>query len=82
MAFNKLNWQGNTGGNGATGGPKMHSYQEGVSQATMAASGYFNTVADQIDTGDLVYCFSSSAPSGKIYVATNTANVITTAALV
>ncbi|MEJ0043236.1 MAG: hypothetical protein WDM81_13910 [Rhizomicrobium sp.] len=83
MAFSKLNWQANTAGNGATDAPKTHAYKDSLALATVAASGYFNTVADEIDTGDFVMVNSTATTGGggKIYRAVNTAGVITLAAL-
>ena len=48
-------------------------------QATVAASGYFNTEASSISTGDLIQVYSVSENTYITYSATNTANVITLA---
>jgi hypothetical protein len=71
MAFNKQFWSGNIAGVGF-GGPKMHSYSDTAALATVAGANYFDAIGDEMDTGDVVYVYSSAASGGggKMYVMT------------
>ena len=64
-------------GTNATGAPRLFMYASSADNiATAVASGYFNTYASQIRTGDLVIIAASDVT--RICRLINTANVITT----
>jgi hypothetical protein len=52
----------------------------GDSQATMAASGYFNDAANQLQVGDLIKCYSASLDTYQVYqvIGISAAGVVTT----
>jgi len=54
-----------------------YNYYTADSQATVAASGYFNNVAYDIVSGDYVSVYSSADGDRVLYILTNTAGVIT-----
>ncbi len=78
MAFSKTNYDPTCSGSKGSP-PRIHSYKSTDTLATIEASGYFNTVADMIRSGDLMVVYSSAVSGGgvKIYTLVNTANVIT-----
>jgi len=82
MTIDTKNWSGNIAGVGF-GGPMMHTYSSSDTLATIAGSGYFNSVADEITTGDVIYVYSSAASGGggKMYRMTRTVNTVTLTAL-
>lgn len=58
---------------------RMFIYTTFDTQATVAASGYFNPIGYEIaPAGDFLYCFSDTDNTGVLYILTNTAGVITT----
>ncbi len=67
------------------GAPRIYTYDTGDTQATVAASGYFNAgVANQgvsrdLVTGDVILVWSTADGTFVWYSVTNTAGVITTA---
>ena len=67
------------------GAPRIYTYDSADTQATIAASGYFNLavanqgVAPDLVTGDIIMVYSSSDGTWIWYSVTNTAGVITTA---
>jgi hypothetical protein len=74
----------NPGGSPAGKGPTLWTYKSSDTLTDIAASGYFNSAATKIETGDTIIVYSSAAGSdgGTImYRLVNTANVITTVAL-
>lgn len=75
MAFDARN-VGKCGSDG-TGAIRVFTYHTTVDAiATVVASGYFNTYASQIRTGDIIIC--SATDVTRICRMVNTANVITT----
>lgn len=58
----------------------LHGYVTNDDAAAVAASGYFNAVANRIKTGDQVQCSLDldGTPALRTYLLTNTAGVITT----
>lgn len=79
MAFNKSNYDPGASSKGSV--PKIHRYSSSDTLATIEASGYFNSIEDIINTGDLLVVYSSAVSGGgvKVYTLTNTAGVITSA---
>ena len=60
--------------------PNVYSYKTAAdNKAAVAASGYFDDVESLINTGDFIMNYASDG--GQLLVATNTAGVITTAAI-
>lgn len=83
MAYNKFGFKTLTdiGTLDGTGVPKaLHAYVTNDAESVVAASGYFNTIAGRINTGDLVMCSldNDGTPEARTYVLINTAGVITT----
>ena len=79
MAFAQANWA-TVAASKAGQAPSIYSYKSaGDNKATIAGSGYFNSVEGLINTGDWIYTYGSDG--GQTLVATNTAGVITTAVI-
>lgn len=78
MSFSKANYDPTSSGSQGSA-PRIHSYKSSDALATIEASGYFNSVADLIRSGDLMVVYSSAVSGGglKVYQLVNTANVIT-----
>jgi hypothetical protein len=64
MAFDKTNWA--NGGNG-TSAPAIHTYKSTDTAATMNTSGYFNTVANDVRVGDLIYVYADTGGTPQGY---------------
>lgn len=66
------------------GAPRLYSYITADSQATLAASGYFNAgvanqgVSTDLVTGDIIVAESTGDGTTAFYMVTNTSGVITT----
>lgn len=60
---------------------RQYNYYSADSQASIAASGYFDDVAYDIVTGDYVNAYSSADGNNIVYRLTNTSGVITASAL-
>lgn len=82
MAFDKKNWAGNIAGSGYGGAPKIHAYKSSEALATIAGSGYFNSVADEMDAGDSVLVNSTATTGGgsKWYRMNKSGSTVTLAA--
>lgn len=79
MAFAQANWS-TVSASKAGSAPSVYTYSSSAdNKAAVAGSGYFNDVEGLITTGDLIYTYASDG--GQTLVATNTAGVITTAAI-
>jgi hypothetical protein len=79
MAFATANWA-TVGASKSGNAPAIYSYKSsGDNKATIAGSGYFNTVEALITTGDWIYTYGSDG--GQTLVATNTSGVITAAVI-
>lgn len=79
MAFAQANWA-TVAASKAGSAPNIYSYKSAAdNKATIAGSGYFNSVEALITTGDWIYTYGSDG--GQTLVATNTAGVITTAVI-
>jgi hypothetical protein len=78
MAFNKSNFDPTTSGSKGTP-PRILSYTSADALATIMASGYFNSVAGLIRSGDLMVINSTAAADGGVRLISlvNTDNVIT-----
>lgn len=77
MSFNKTNYDPGASSKGSV--PKIHRYSSSDTLATIEGSGYFNSVEDLINSGDLMVVYSSAVSGGgvKVYQLTNTDGVIT-----
>jgi hypothetical protein len=79
MAFAQANWS-TVSASKAGSAPSVYSYSTSAdNKTTVAGSGYFDDIEGLITTGDLIYTYASDG--GQMLVATNTAGVITTAAI-
>ncbi len=56
---------------------RQYNYQTADAEATVSASGYFNSVAYDLVTGDYINSYSSTSLSNMLYRVTNTSGVIT-----
>lgn len=64
---------------GSKGGAKLSLYSTADAKATVEASGYFDALEANIDTGDFILYYSSAATGGgaALMQMVNTAGVIT-----
>lgn len=81
MAFLKSNWSICSTGHAETSS-KVWNYKTSDTEATVEASGYFNSVAGHLSVGDFINVYYSSAADANILrVATNDGTTVTTADL-
>ena len=48
--------------------PQMWTYKSADAKATVAASGYFNTVSSVLKVGDLVMIFDTATPAASLHI--------------
>lgn len=79
MAFSRTGVQV-TVTSGEDDAPKTFTYKSSDTLATIKASGYFNDIEAQINTGDFMQVYSSAASGGGASTInlTNTSGTITT----
>jgi hypothetical protein len=54
--------------------PQMWTYKSADAKATVAASGYFNSVSSVLKVGDLVMIYDTATPAASLHIVlTNTA---------
>lgn len=68
-------------GSGSKGAPRLHTYTTADALTTVDDSGYFDSMASVIKSGDLLWAYSTNSSTGRLYRFTNTSNVITTTGL-
>jgi hypothetical protein len=59
--------------------PSMYGYKTTDAIADVNTSGYFNSLSDTLEVGDLIYCVTSTgttAVSSFVYVVSNAAGVV------
>lgn len=59
--------------------PSMYGYKTTDAIADVNTSGYFNSLSDTLEVGDLIYCVTSTgttAVASFVYVLTNAAGVV------
>jgi hypothetical protein len=57
--------------------PQMWSYTSADAIATVNTSGYFNSAADVLKVGDLIYVYDSNTPTASLVVVlSNTGTVV------
>jgi hypothetical protein len=59
--------------------PSIYAYKTTDSIADVNTSGYFNSLADTLEVGDLVYCVTSTgttAVATLVYVVSNSSGVV------
>ena len=79
MAFAQANWS-TVAASKSGNAPSVYTYSSSAdNKVAVAASGYFDSVEGLITTGDFIMNYASDG--GQLLVATNTAGVITTAAI-
>tara|TARA_R110000803_G_scaffold67203_1_gene128833 strand:- start:5889 stop:6128 length:240 start_codon:yes stop_codon:yes gene_type:complete len=79
MAFSSVNWS-TVGASKSGNSPSIYSYKSsGDNKATIAGSGYFNSVESLITTGDWAYTYGSDG--GQTLALTKTGVVITAAVI-
>lgn len=58
-------------------GPSMYLYKTADTQATVNTAGYFNTLANVLEVGDIIFVYDSTTPSLVItYVNANSSGVV------
>ena len=75
MALDKSKF--NPGGSPAGQGPAVHTYDAGTDPfGTVEADGYFDDLDKNMETGDMLYVYSSASSGGgqKLYAVTVTTN--------
>lgn len=78
MAYSSFNTQFQRLGPVNDNGPTIWTYITTDSLSTVAASGYFNAIANKLKPGDLIYVTSAASPwfAGLMVVKTNTRNLL------
>ncbi len=78
MAFSATGWA-TIGASKRGNAPSVYSYSTTDAIADINTSGYFNTLANSLSVGDLIYCFSSTGgtPAAHlVWVISNSAGVV------
>lgn len=77
MAYSETGLQPIGGQAKAGNAPQMWSYSSADAIATVNTSGYFNSAADLLKVGDLIYVFDSNTPTASLVVVlSNTGTVV------
>ena len=77
MAYSVTGLQPIGGQAKAGNAPQMWSYTSADAIATVNTSGYFNSAADLLKVGDLIYVYDSSTPTASLVVVlSNTGTVV------
>ena len=79
MAFTKKTFSGNLGA--GSGACKLFVYKTADTKAATVASGYFDTVSDIVEVGDIIMATTdtgTTAAAYALFVATNSGGVVTT----
>ena len=78
MAFSSAGWSV-VGASKRGNAPSVYTYTTTDSIATVNTEGYFNTLADTLTVGDLIYCVTSTgstAVATLVYVLSNASGVV------
>lgn len=77
MAYSVTGLQPIGGQSKAGNAPQMWSYTSADAIATVNTSGYFNSAADLLKVGDLIYVHDSATPTASLVVVlSNTGTVV------
>lgn len=77
MAYSETGLQPIGGQAKAGNAPQMWSYSSADAIATVNTSGYFNSAADVLKVGDLIYVFDTATPTASLVVVlSNTGTVV------
>lgn len=77
MAYSVTGLQPIGGQSKAGNAPQMWSYTSADAIATVNTSGYFNSAADLLKVGDLIYVYDSATPTASLVVVlSNTGTVV------
>lgn len=77
MAYSETGLQPIGGQAKAGNAPQMWSYSSADAIATVNTSGYFNSAADLLKVGDLIYVYDSATPTASLAVVlSNTGTVV------
>jgi len=77
MAYSVTGLQPIGGQAKAGNAPQMWSYTSADAIATVNTSGYFNSAADLLKVGDLIYVYDSNTPTASLVVVlSNTGTVV------
>ena len=78
MAFSATGWA-TVGASKRGNAPSVYTYSTADAIADINTSGYFNTLANSLSVGDLIYCFSSTGgtPAAHlVWVVSNSSGVV------
>jgi len=78
MAFSATGWA-TIGASKRGNAPSVYSYSTADAIADINTSGYFNSLANSLSVGDLIYCFSSTGgtPAAHlVWVISNSSGVV------
>ena len=78
MAFSATGWA-TIGASKRGNAPSIYSYSTTDAIADINTSGYFNSLANSLSVGDLIYCFSSTGgtPAAHlVWVISNSSGVV------
>jgi len=78
MAFSATGWA-TIGASKRGNAPSIYSYSTADAIGDINTSGYFNSLANSLSVGDLIYCFSSTGgtPAAHlVWVISNSAGVV------
>jgi len=79
MAFLRAGWNPIGGQSKKGSAPQMFSYATADTIATVNTAAYFNTVSDEVEVGDLIFCNTSTGGTyvaALVYVLTNASGVV------
>lgn len=76
MAFARAGWNPIGGMSKRGSAPQMWSYTSTDAIATVNTAGYFNSVADEVKVGDLIYVHDSSTPTASLVVVLSNASSV------
>lgn len=78
MAYSSTGWS-TVAASKAGNSPAIYAYKTADAIADVNTSGYFNTLANVLSVGDLIYCVTSTgttAVATLVYVVSNSAGVV------
>ena len=76
MAFARAGWNPIGGMSKRGSAPQMWSYTSTDAIATVNTAGYFNSVADEVKVGDLIYVHDSNTPTASLVVVLSNASSV------
>ena len=76
MAYSETGLQPIGGQAKAGNSPQMWSYSSADAIATVNTEGYFNSAADLLKVGDLIYVYDSATPTASLVVVLSTTGTV------